>query len=456
MNINLMRGPEIISFLRNRWGVGRFLLITVAALAVSFLYWRSPGFYAWLVGHPSLPWLLATAYGGMFIACFSSYGRIFKFKVFVLGHLYLAVGILYLYLTCFAYPSPDAFYSLAFLKRVDPPTALRVLAGFMSLNLLLIIIAPPSLRYQTTRLIAVLVVGVEITAYFVVLTNISTVAADSVFLYGAGYLVALYLVNLSVVVLSLWLSRREENSFGSAVAALAVVNLLLAHGTASAGLPAAHFTQLLFLLVPLLILGGVFHYWFDCLHHRVAYDPLLKIYNRDYAHNIINGLSRINLGRLFSVAMIDIDRFKAVNDTYGHDMGDQVLHGTAQCIKRMAVPQGVACRYGGEEIIVFFRSMGEKDAYQLCEQIRRSVRKIVYPAGKKDLSVSISIGVAQCDDVRVPLDRVVKAADEAVYQAKETGRNKVVIGNLKKREAYNPRMTNLFIKTTGMDRRQNS
>jgi diguanylate cyclase (GGDEF)-like protein len=456
LNINQMRWPEFLSFLRHRWGVARFFLITAVAVFAAVLYWRTPGFYGGLLSTPTMPWLLAAAYGGMFIACFSSYGRIFKFKVFVLGHLYLLVGILYIYLAYFAYPSPGAFYSFGFLKQVDLTTAIRILAAFMSLNLLFIVIAPSSLRYRVTRLVALLVVLFEATAYFVVLKNVATVAADSVFLYGTGYLIAQYLINGVVMSLTLLRARREENSFGSAVAAMAVVNLLLAHGTASPTAEAARFTQLLFLLSPLLILGGVFHYWFDCLHHRVAYDPLLKIYNRDYAHNIINGLSQMSLGRPYSIAMIDIDHFKSVNDTFGHDMGDQVLHGTAQCIRRMAMPQGVACRYGGEEIIVFFRGTGEKDAYQLCEQVRRSVRKITYPAGKKELSVSVSIGVTQCDDPNVPIERVVKASDEAVYQAKETGRNKVVIGKVRKREVYNPRMTNLFIKSTGMDRRQRS
>ena len=451
-----MRLPEILSFLRHKWGAGRFLLLSVAAMLMAMVYWRNPALCARWLSHPSLPWVMVTAYGGMFIACFSSYGRIFKFKVFVLGHLTMAVGLIYLYLTCFAFVSPDAFTSFGFLKCVDSGTALRVLTAFLSLNLLLIVVAPPSLQYKMTRMVALLVVVLEVAAYFVVLKNIATVAANSVFLYGAGYLGAHYFINAAVVALSLWQARREENSFGSSVAALAVVNLFLAHATASATEVSAHFTQWLFLLIPLLVTGGAFHYWFDCLHHRVAYDPLLKIYNRDYAHNIIHGLSQINLGRPYSIAMIDIDRFKAVNDTFGHDTGDVVLHGTAQCIKRMAVPQGVACRYGGEEIIVFFRGMGDKDAYLVCEQIRRSVRKIIYTAGKKELSVSVSIGLAQCDDPHVPLERVVKAADEAVYQAKETGRNKVILGKVRKREAYNPRMTNLFIKSTGMDRRQKS
>jgi diguanylate cyclase (GGDEF)-like protein len=337
-----------------------------------------------------------------------------------------------------------------FLPIPGETTALKVIIFAMSINLLIISVSQMKMRYGLTRFIAVAVMAAEAVLCFIVFHNVSTSAAASALLTDVGFPATTAIINAAVILLTLALAK-EENSFGGVLSALALITVMM---TLCMEINLLFITRFLFFLLPFLILTGVVVYWFTCLHHRVSYDPLLQIYNRDYAHSIIAGHSRVNLGRPFSIAMVDIDHFKAVNDNFGHQVGDLVLHGTAQCIRRNAMPSGITCRYGGEEIIIFFRNTGKDEAFVTCENIRRNVRKEKYPVGGREIAVSVSIGVTMCDDPDIPVERVVRSADEAVYTAKETGRNRVVTGTVKKRIHDPLRRTYLYMKSIGRDRRQ--
>ncbi len=150
----------------------------------------------------------------------------------------------------------------------------------------------------------------------------------------------------------------------------------------------------------------------------------------------------LKLGSRYVIAMADIDHFKKFNDTYGHDVGDQVLRFVASRLRRVGAG-GKAYRYGGEEFTVLFPGRSVEDAYDALEALRESVgrsefmlrakyRPRVKPEHKPErkkpprhTSITISIGVAQPDDeVWSPQD-VLKAADKALYRAKEKGRDQV-------------------------------
>jgi diguanylate cyclase (GGDEF)-like protein len=445
-----MTSHPVLIFLKTRWGLERFFIILLAAAAIVAMVTQNPAFYASFMRGSKVPWVMLFFYLLMYGTCFASFSRIYKFKVFFLGHLFLATGLIYLYLNNFAFARPDAFYNFEFLKKVGRLDAQHILLGFMSFNLLVVTASPPTLKYRMTRLLAMLILIFELFLFFLVLYNIGRTPKASLLIYGNGFLLAVYMLNLAAILLSVLLVK-EEYSFGGVISALAFINILLAHNVDSAS---SLLSQVFFLLEPLLITAGVLFFWFSCLQHRVAYDPLLKIYNREYAVNILSGMSHVSLGKAYCVAMIDIDRFKSVNDNFGHPAGDNVLYGTAQCVKKNAMPHGITCRYGGEEIIVFFRNMKEEDTYNICELIRRSVKKITYSVSGKELSVSVSIGVAECDDLGVPIERVVKAADDALYKAKETGRNKVLVGRIRKRVSNPNRLTTMLVRATGTDRRR--
>jgi diguanylate cyclase (GGDEF)-like protein len=160
------------------------------------------------------------------------------------------------------------------------------------------------------------------------------------------------------------------------------------------------------------------------MEHRVAYDPLLHIYNRSYCSRIISEQSSVNTAPPLAVAMIDIDHFKKVNDTHGHQVGDQVLYNTAQAVCREVVPDGVVCRYGGEELIVFFPRKTAKEIVNIMERVRSSVEKVKTAAPRRKIKVTLSCGISCRTDMSQSVIDVIHTADKALYRAKKGGRNR--------------------------------
>lgn len=154
-----------------------------------------------------------------------------------------------------------------------------------------------------------------------------------------------------------------------------------------------------------------------------------------------------SLGRVYTIAMLDIDFFKKVNDTYGHDVGDEVLKLVASRIKRIG-DGGVAYRYGGEEFCLVFARRGKDDCLETLDQIRDEIAnyqmslrdKDLRPTRTKDgprrrgatrlgangIAVTVSIGVAERSDVNASAELVIQLADQMLYKAKKSGRNRVV------------------------------
>jgi diguanylate cyclase (GGDEF)-like protein len=132
------------------------------------------------------------------------------------------------------------------------------------------------------------------------------------------------------------------------------------------------------------------------------------------------------LGEPFCVALGDIDHFKSVNDTYGHDMGDRVLAGMAAVISRAIRNFDEAFRMGGEEFLVCLKETTLEDAFPVIERLRVELMNaaITLPDGRT-LSVTASFGLAQAAG-DVGIDELIVRADKALYQAKHGGRNRVV------------------------------
>jgi diguanylate cyclase (GGDEF)-like protein len=128
--------------------------------------------------------------------------------------------------------------------------------------------------------------------------------------------------------------------------------------------------------------------------------------------------------RNLSLIFFDIDHFKKVNDTYGHDTGDVVLKKVAQAIRSCLRTGDTLARWGGEEMVASLLGASEQDAAAKAEEVRQSVEKLAFP-DTAGLSVTISSGIASSDTAS-SLDELVKHSDQALYKAKETGRNKVV------------------------------
>jgi len=162
------------------------------------------------------------------------------------------------------------------------------------------------------------------------------------------------------------------------------------------------------------------------LEELASKDALTKLYNRRYFREI--GVTLLHLAQRekqdFSVIMLDIDNFKQVNDTYGHDVGDLVLQGIATVMQKCARESDIVARFGGEEFILILPKTPKEGAITLAKKVCKNIEetKIVYPNG--ELFVTVSVGVSSLN-IGDDLDAIIKRADNALYIAKENGKNQV-------------------------------
>jgi two-component system cell cycle response regulator len=129
-------------------------------------------------------------------------------------------------------------------------------------------------------------------------------------------------------------------------------------------------------------------------------------------------------GRALSILVVDIDFFKKVNDTYGHDVGDTVIRGVGEVLKRHKRNTDVVARFGGEEFVALCEQTDAVGAMLLAERIREELSKIAFHAANGTLSVTCSIGVATFPDAGQGWEALFKSADEALYISKRSGRNR--------------------------------
>jgi len=157
-------------------------------------------------------------------------------------------------------------------------------------------------------------------------------------------------------------------------------------------------------------------------------DGLTELFNHRHVHELLHEefeRSRRS-GEPMAVAMIDLDRFKAVNDTYGHPTGDVILYETACIIRETAREIDMVGRYGGEEFIAILPNTDEEEAAKFAERVRRSVEGYVFRDDPNEVRMTASSGVASFPQIGIDSpETLLKRADEALYLAKESGRNRV-------------------------------
>jgi diguanylate cyclase (GGDEF)-like protein len=157
-------------------------------------------------------------------------------------------------------------------------------------------------------------------------------------------------------------------------------------------------------------------------------DPLTDLGNRRFAMERLEAehhrLQRS--GGTFSIVLIDIDRFKSVNDGYGHEVGDLVLKEVAGLLRRIARKSDSVCRLGGEEFLVICPGANLAQAAAAAERLRAACEAHVVRSGSFDGGVTLSLGVAQMADPSTSVDALLRQADGRVYAAKGQGRNRVV------------------------------
>jgi diguanylate cyclase (GGDEF)-like protein len=127
-----------------------------------------------------------------------------------------------------------------------------------------------------------------------------------------------------------------------------------------------------------------------------------------------------------ALVMVDLDHFKSVNDTWGHEAGNLVLQTVAHLLQDQTRKLDICCRYGGEEFAVILPSTELMLARQVAERCLNALRNTLIPLESTDLQVTASIGVAVADNSSQTSDRLIEDADECMYDAKKGGRNQVV------------------------------
>ncbi|MBT8345814.1 MAG: GGDEF domain-containing protein [Desulfofustis sp.] len=162
-------------------------------------------------------------------------------------------------------------------------------------------------------------------------------------------------------------------------------------------------------------------------------DPLMGIYNRRFFNRrLLEEVSRSTRYNLpLSVLIIDIDYFKKINDTFGHPIGDSVLVNLGQLLLDNTRTSDIVARYGGEEIAIMTPSTPLPVALVLAERIRNKVEtEVMVPPDAKNsreaIRITVSIGVASLISAKEDVDILIEKADKALYEAKQSGRNRVI------------------------------
>ena len=163
------------------------------------------------------------------------------------------------------------------------------------------------------------------------------------------------------------------------------------------------------------------------LERMAGSDPLTGLLNRRYMSNVLQKLeNRYKQDRVpLSMAMGDIDFFKKVNDTYGHDSGDVVLKEVSAMFTEFMEDKGYASRWGGEEFLLVFQGINADEVFQMLESFRDAVQRKDIESGGKVIKITMTFGLEEYSS-HVGIEETIKKADEKLYLGKNGGRNRVV------------------------------
>lgn len=166
---------------------------------------------------------------------------------------------------------------------------------------------------------------------------------------------------------------------------------------------------------------------YDKISYAAMHDSLTGLYNRRSLHDFFESLAEST--NEYCIALGDIDNFKKVNDTYGHDCGDKVLMTVSDIIKDSMEEQDIACRWGGEEILIIMR--GDRDVcLERMKSIRERINASVVESGNKTVRVTMTFGFADCHEMDNSVDKSIDAmvilVDGRLYVGKKSGKNVII------------------------------
>jgi diguanylate cyclase (GGDEF)-like protein len=398
-----------------KWGIVVFVLALVLLWSG---YWLS-GFLPHRFSPVSFTKLFSyigilTGAGALSVGYFS-YPRIHNLKVFLAGHV---TGLSAL---AFCFFSNAGIFSLPASGNFIPGIYLLMLTGILVSTLL-----PAFMKYKWTKRITISILVIEGIFLFIFWKMPFGMPSLEAF-RGNSFSVWLNLIPGILTFMTLMVSFfaiKSQFFLGGVLGGMAVffgVGWYFGNFREEFLL----FDAYVFAAAPLFLVIGVFVHWLARMQHRASYDPLLRVYNRSYCERILDEQTRVDTTPPFGIAIVDIDRFKNVNDKYGHRAGDEVLLQLVRILTNEVVPDGIVCRYGGEEFVIFFPHQSTTKVKMMMELIRKKVRKTSIKVGKKRIKISISVGISHRRGKTQTLHKIFRIADGALYRAKKEGRNQV-------------------------------
>ncbi len=345
-----------------------------------------------------------------------TYRSLYNVKILLASFLFLMLGVFsMLYFIGFQTPKGQ-------ILRIGQDEGVHLLLYLLySGDLLLIALVPSYLPKLLTRVCLALFILLELILLVACPDLLSPqLKAKAPWLLKEQLPILLGL-NGSIAVLAQILSHRRRDPFGWSITGFLVLFSIafLAKGSEP--------EILLLHLVPIALVLMVLANLTASLSHHAHYDQLLNIYNRGHCNNLLQGKGR-SLGKRFALVLFDLDHFKKVNDRYGHAVGDRVLYAVAQKVREKALPRGITCRYGGEELLVVFPGTSVEYAEKVGREVVSSIAQMRIPAGGKKktvLRVTVSGGLAGGRWGKEDAMAVLESADRALYRAKRLGRNRL-------------------------------
>lgn len=187
-------------------------------------------------------------------------------------------------------------------------------------------------------------------------------------------------------------------------------------------IPMLWFYLLLALLINCSMIGAAIMRLILKVRQYANNDPLTQILNRRAAFREIAQLQAVTSHQPFAVLLIDLDHFKHVNDTLGHDAGDKALIATSQRLAESLTNNEILCRYGGEEFLIYLNNVSPEQAYSLAETLLHTLANPPFTWAGSSITITASIGLAHSSKIASFTD-LLHQADLAMYQAKAAGRN---------------------------------
>ena len=224
---------------------------------------------------------------------------------------------------------------------------------------------------------------------------------------------------------------------GKTIAILSVdITIRIQHEILKLIEPLETFFIILIIFIFLLVFMSIMQlFYYFITRKKIFTDPLTQLYNRNYLNEIS---PKLNLSH-YSVAMLDLDKFKAINDSYGHKIGDYVLAKSAKIFKDSIRDTDILIRYGGEEFLLFIYNRDDDSSQKVCQRIRKNINSFEFKSERNDIKVNVSIGLHENPSLEKNINEAIKIADKMLYIAKSEGRNRVVLydGKQKKKVITN-------------------